>query len=90
MDSCQNNVDFSASQVAIRYGVPVEHQRFWTWPKQQNRAERPQRILTAEVDELQLVELRNFREQSAPETKHALLELRFYLETPPQGECAWQ
>ncbi|MEW5319855.1 MAG: hypothetical protein WDW38_010976 [Sanguina aurantia] len=74
------------NEVAARYGVPVEQQRFWSWQKRANSTERPMRPLTAEEEDSPLMDLREHREAAISSNKHALMDLKLYLETPVEGE----
>lgn len=68
--------------VADDLGIPVEKQRYWTWARRQNHTYRPARPLRADEEELSLMDLREHREQGGPTTKHALMDLKLFLETP--------
>mmetsp|Transcript_35695 Transcript_35695/g.79387 ORF Transcript_35695/g.79387 Transcript_35695/m.79387 type:complete len:1131 (+) Transcript_35695:131-3523(+) len=73
--------DFKAL-VAERLGVPQEKQRWWTWARRQNATFRPSRPLTPQEEDSIVLELREHREQGAPATKHAIMDLKLFLEVP--------
>lgn len=70
--------------VAEDLGIPVEKQRYWTWARRQNHTYRPARPLRPDEEELSLMDLREHREQGGPTTKHALMDLKLYLESPSE------
>eukprot|EP00877_Chromochloris_zofingiensis_P003568 jgi/Chrzof1/13211/Cz07g24170.t1 len=68
--------------VEEKLGVPVSKQRYWVWQQRQNKTYRPSRRLKPEEEELCLMDLREHRETTLPASKHALMDLKLFLETP--------
>eukprot|EP00798_Chlamydomonas_sp_ICE-L_P022133 gene22133-29195_t len=76
--------DFKAT-VAEKLGIPLESQRYWTWQARENGTYRPVRPLRPDEEQLTMVDLREHREMgSQAVNKHAMMDLRLFLETPQQ------
>jgi ubiquitin carboxyl-terminal hydrolase 7 len=50
-------------QVSKALGVPVECQRYWSWVRRPNGSVRVARVLTAEEEGAQIMDLREHRDQ---------------------------
>lgn len=68
--------------VAEKLGVPVEKQRYWVWQVRQNKTYRVAHRLTPQEEDSALMDLREHREKGSATSKHSLMDLRLYMETP--------
>ncbi|KAL6758807.1 hypothetical protein V8C86DRAFT_1411207 [Haematococcus lacustris] len=68
--------------VARELGVGVEQQRYWVWSRRPNATYRVSRVLTAEEEALQLMDLKDLRDTGGSSSnKSAMMDIRLFLET---------
>ncbi|KAF6255465.1 hypothetical protein COO60DRAFT_1641474 [Scenedesmus sp. NREL 46B-D3] len=76
--------------VAAELGVPLDSQRYWVWQQRANKTYRPTSRLKPDEEGAMIVDLREHRETGHTTAKHALMDLRLYLEIPWPAESPVQ
>jgi len=69
-------------QVAEKFGIPVEQQRYWLWSRRQNHTYRPTRPLTLAEEAMKIVQVKELTQYSK---NHPALDLKLLLERTAPG-----